>query len=73
TIMLRLTAGNVLLQVKDDGVGFVVDEVKKGLGINNIKNRVELFGGKVLLTSSPGKGCEINIFLPHGAQITSYG
>lgn len=73
TIMLRLTAGNVLLQVKDDGVGFDIEKVKKGLGITNIHNRAELFGGKVLVITSPGGGCEMNISLPHNAGITTYG
>ncbi|HEY0041763.1 MAG TPA: PAS domain S-box protein, partial [Flavisolibacter sp.] len=73
SIMLRLTAGNILLQVKDDGVGFDIDKIKKGLGITNIHNRAELFGGKVLLTTSPGNGCDINVCLPHTAGISTYG
>lgn len=73
SIMLRLTAGNILLQVKDDGVGFDINNVKKGLGITNINNRAELFGGKVLLVTTPGNGCEINVCLPHKLGITTYG
>ncbi|MDQ3279581.1 MAG: PAS domain S-box protein [Bacteroidota bacterium] len=69
TIILRLTAGNVLLQIKDDGVGFDPDKVKRGLGISNIENRAELFGGKALLTSSLGNGCEVNVCLPYGSSL----
>lgn len=73
SIILRLTAGNILLQIKDDGVGFNMDTVKKGLGINNIHNRAEIFGGNVLFTSSPGNGCEVNVSLPYTADIVTFG
>ena len=70
--MLRLMAGHILLQIKDDGVGFDLANVKKGLGITNIHNRAELFGGKVLVNTSPGKGCEINVSLPHSAGVIAF-
>ncbi|RYZ56173.1 MAG: sensor histidine kinase, partial [Chitinophagaceae bacterium] len=69
SIILRLTAHNVLLQIKDDGIGFEFEKVKRGLGLSNIYNRAELFGGKALFTSSPGKGCEVNVSLPHTASV----
>lgn len=72
SIILRLTAGNILLQIKDDGVGFDVGMVKKGLGIKNIHNRAEIFGGHVLLTSSPGNGCEVNVSLPHASNVVAF-
>jgi signal transduction histidine kinase len=73
SIMLRLTAGNILLQIKDDGVGFDMVNVKKGLGITNIHNRAELLGGNVLVNTSPGKGCEINVSLPHSDGVIVVG
>jgi PAS domain S-box-containing protein len=72
SIILRQTDGNVLLQIKDDGVGFDGSRVKKGLGIANIHNRAELFGGKVLFTSSPGNGCEVNVSLPHASGLVTH-
>lgn len=69
SIILRLTVHNVLLQIKDDGVGFELEKVKRGLGLSNIHNRAELFGGKALFTSSPNKGCEVNVSLPHTAMV----
>lgn len=65
SVTLRITAGHVLLQITDDGVGFDCSKAKKGLGIANIRNRAELFGGHVLLSTSPGNGCEMNVSLPH--------
>ena len=68
SVTLRLAAGHVLLRIKDNGIGFDSNEVKKGLGIANMHNRAELFGGHVVLASSPGNGCEINVSLPHVAD-----
>lgn len=73
SIILRLTAHNVLLQIKDDGMGFEFEKVKRGLGLSNIHNRAELFGGKALFTSSPGNGCEMNVSLPHTTSIVAIG
>ncbi|HEV7333976.1 MAG TPA: PAS domain S-box protein [Flavisolibacter sp.] len=70
-IILRLTAHNVLLQIKDDGIGFELEKVKRGLGLSNIHNRAELFGGKALFTSSPGNGCEVNVCLPHNTGVVA--
>jgi len=44
---------------KDDGTGFNVTETltkHKGLGLFNLMNRLNTIGGKVDLTSEPGKG-----------------
>ena len=69
TIVLRITAGFILMQIKDDGIGFDISHVRKGLGITNIHNRAELLGGHVELLSSPGNGCEVNVRLPHPVEI----
>ncbi|MFL5809560.1 MAG: PAS domain S-box protein [Flavisolibacter sp.] len=64
-INLHCTSENVLLEVKDDGLGFDWSKIRKGLGFINITNRAELFGGKAVITSAPGNGCHIKINLPH--------
>ena len=68
-IMLRLTGGNILLQIKDNGIGFEMEKIKRGLGITNIFNRAEIIGGNVLVNTSPGTGCEVNVCLPHGNAV----
>lgn len=73
SIILRLTDSNILLQVKDDGAGFDIRKVKRGMGITNIHNRAELFGGNLLLTSTPGKGCQIDVCLPHCGNFVTFG
>ena len=52
------------MRVADNGVGFDIKEVKKGIGLANMKRRAELFSGKLRINTSPGKGCEVMIIIP---------
>lgn len=65
-IHINLQGGDeqILLMIKDDGKGFKPETVRKGLGITNITNRMELFGGKAELESTPGKGCQLRLVMP---------
>ena len=65
SISLRTMKKYVVLTVADDGKGFDVDKVRKGLGISNIRNRAEIFGGFAEIVSQPGNGCEIKVNMPH--------
>jgi signal transduction histidine kinase len=53
--------GVVLLQIKDNGIGFDTQLSSKGVGLLNIKARAALFNGEMEIISSPGKGCELII------------
>jgi len=64
-ISLRTTNSQILLKIADDGTGFDLQKIRKGLGLSNIRNRAELFGGSVDIQSFPGKGCEITVHIPH--------
>lgn len=52
------------MRIADDGVGFDVNLIKRGIGLSNIKRRAELFSGQLQVSSSPGNGCEILIIIP---------
>jgi len=52
------------LTVTDNGKGFDLVSFKKGLGITNIYNRAENFGGFAEIISSPGKGCTWHVNIP---------
>lgn len=52
------------LVIKDNGKGFDLETAKNGTGLINIRNRVEAFNGTLNITTSPGKGCCIDIVLP---------
>ncbi len=54
----------LLLEVKDDGEGFDIKNTRKGLGLTNMKNRAELFGGKIDIISAPQQGCTLRICIP---------
>ncbi|MFL6606924.1 MAG: sensor histidine kinase, partial [Pseudomonas sp.] len=54
------------LTVVDDGMGFNVPQVERGhagIGLRNIRERVEHFGGRLEMTSVPGRS-ELDILLP---------
>ncbi|MEO5891391.1 MAG: PAS domain S-box protein [Ferruginibacter sp.] len=51
--------GKILLNIKDNGVGFDKSKKTTGVGLLNIKTRASLFNGEVNVISSPGKGCEL--------------
>ena len=64
TIGLKVSDQQVLLEVIDNGMGFELEKVRKGLGFVNIKNRVALFGGTVGILAEPGQGCLLAVSFP---------
>ncbi|NEU09162.1 sensor histidine kinase [Flavihumibacter sp. R14] len=54
------------LKIHDDGIGFSPGNVDtpEGSGLRNMKSRAKLIGATLSITSSPGKGCIINVNLP---------
>jgi two-component system sensor histidine kinase UhpB len=54
----------IMLCIKDDGVGFDLQRHERGLGLQSIATRAELHQGRLNLVSSPGNGCSITIFFP---------
>ena len=64
SIKLQADANELSLDIADDGKGFDVSAVKKGLGLINIINRVELFDGNAEIITSPGNGCLLQIRAP---------
>lgn len=52
------------LSVKDDGIGFNLNEIKSnGIGLTNMKNRAEIIGAQFTLTSEKNFGTSLNIVL----------
>jgi PAS domain S-box-containing protein len=52
------------LEIIDDGKGFNLSSVSKGLGLKNMYNRAELFNGRVSIHTSPGAGCTVSVYIP---------
>jgi PAS domain S-box-containing protein len=65
-IKVGLSLDNYVIRmyIIDNGVGFDIGKVKKGIGLVNIQRRAELFWGKFSIDTSPGKGCRLFIELP---------
>ena len=51
----------ISLTVQDNGKGFDTTVKSKGMGLENVRNRVETYNGKMTLYSSSENGTEINI------------
>lgn len=68
TVTLSDKETHLLLEVKDDGKGFELSKVRRGLGLTNIKNRAELFGGREEIISAPGQGCTLRVYTPYGKE-----
>jgi signal transduction histidine kinase len=65
-ISLGAVDGHVRLQIRDDGIGFDPGKaralVSEGhFGLVNMRERVEMVGGKLLVDSSPGNGTTIAV------------
>jgi two-component system sensor histidine kinase UhpB len=52
------------INIEDNGKGFDLANTKKGLGLTNIINRAEYYGGNAVINTRPGKGCKFSVSLP---------
>jgi signal transduction histidine kinase len=66
-ILAQLTVSplQVLIDVDDNGKGFATSELigSKGMGMKNVKQRVEYLNGTLQIDSKSGKGTSVNIEL----------
>jgi len=60
-ISLEQNGASLQLVIKDDGVGFDINQKREGVGIQNIISRAGLCSGKVVVNSAPGSGCELSV------------
>ncbi len=63
-ITVKKSAKAIKMRIHDNGNGFNIKSVKKGIGLSNIKKRAESLSGKFIINSSIGKGCEIIVEIP---------
>lgn len=52
------------LSITDNGKGFDTKKKATGIGLRNIKSRAEFYEGTMKVTSAPGKGCTLVVFIP---------
>ena len=64
-VVLRQQAGEALVTVEDDGVGFDLAGARIGRhGLAGMRYRVEALGGRMQLASAPGQGTRVSAWLP---------
>lgn len=62
SVLLQKTNNNILLELKDDGIGFNIEKIEsKGIGLKNIQKRTELIGGIFNLESNKDLGTKLTI------------
>lgn len=68
--VLEFNKDHVIVNIKDDGVGFDLEEINSkkvlngSLGLVTMKERTEMIGGIFDIQSAPGKGTKIFVKLP---------
>jgi PAS domain S-box-containing protein len=56
--------GDICLSIEDNGIGFNRESTQNGIGLENIKRRVQAFNGNLSIQTYPGKGCRLYVQLP---------
>jgi PAS domain S-box-containing protein len=63
-----ITAENVnetlFISIKDDGIGFDGQEDSTGVGLTNVKSRVQRLGGKIEFKPLPDTGVQVDLEIP---------
>ena len=62
-VSLRRGAEGIVLEIDDDGRGFDVGTSTPGMGLRNLRERVESLGGVLEVTSTPGEGTTVRATL----------
>jgi signal transduction histidine kinase len=63
-LRLRYGDGTLTFTVTDDGRGFLVSSAPAGAGIHNMRDRLEVLGGTLRVTSVPGAGTTVSGEVP---------
>ena len=63
-VSLRRGEAGLSLEVDDDGRGFDVDTTTWGMGLRNLRERVESLGGSLQVESTPGEGTTVRATFP---------
>ncbi|MFQ3662789.1 MAG: ATP-binding protein [Chloroflexaceae bacterium] len=71
TLTLTYFADRCVLNVQDDGRGFVpdlpvaVDPTSGGLGLAGLRSRAAALGASVVVESAPGEGATLSVSIPY--------
>lgn len=54
----------VVVEIRDEGSGFVRERVEKGVGLFSMEERARSVGGRLSIRSVPGRGTSVKLLLP---------
>ncbi len=63
-LKMKVQDSVLYVSVSDDGVGFSVSKTSDGIGLKNIKERIEILNGSVTILSDINQGAQFNISIP---------
>ena len=64
-IRLEETNGQLLGEIKDNGMGFNLSDTKtRGFGLKNMEERIKLLGGKLIVNSTLSEGTTVQFTIP---------
>ena len=63
-VRLDVRGADLVLQVEDDGRGFVVGETEEGTGHASLRSRAARLGGSCEIRSRPGAGTCVTVRVP---------
>lgn len=64
TLQIGQQQDELSLMYEDNGKGFDLSKIKRGMGLDNIENRVKRLNGKLHIDSTPGYGMTVIIEIP---------
>jgi PAS domain S-box-containing protein len=63
-ISIQKSDEDIRMSIVDNGIGFEPSLMKIGIGLENIKRRVQVHNGSYVIQTSPGKGCKLEVTIP---------
>jgi signal transduction histidine kinase len=70
-IRLAEEDGNLILEVRDNGIGIGEEQLSAGtsLGILGMRERVLLLGGTLTISGAQGKGTLVRVLIPDSTHV----
>jgi signal transduction histidine kinase len=63
-LKMKVNENILYVSITDDGIGFTVSKTADGIGLKNIKERIELLNGTLTILSDINEGAQFNLSIP---------